>query len=234
MTDPTNTGPMERLSEAWWDTRSPEVRARRCHAHRRNGDQCAKVGMQGQTVCGTHGGRAPQAKRKARQRIDEAADRMAARLLGFAENENVPAYVALAAVQDALDRAGLKPPTQVEVGVTQPYEEVMAGIAGIAHLTREESRAQRGLPALAPADPTAPLDVEVVDDPESQDVSERHPDSPSAGRNPAEEGDGPPSRPAFAEGDVGPSPGNALMTMEDAVAATSPRHIRTRRIYRRR
>ena len=238
MTDPTNTEHIERLSEAWWASRSPEIRARRCQAHRRNGDQCAKVAMEAQHVCGTHGGRAPQAKAKARRRIDEAADRMAARLLGFAENENVPAYVALAAVQDALDRAGMKAPTQVEVGVTQPYEQLMGDLAGIATITRAESLARRGLapePAAlaAPTDPDAPIDAEVVDDP-AADMGDPHPDSPSAGPGPRHTPDSPADRPAFASDDVGPRPGNALTTMEDAVAATSPRRVRSQRIYRRR
>jgi len=163
MTDPSNNAPIKKLSEEWWATRTPEVRARRCHAHRKNGSQCQKVAMAGQQVCRFHGGAAPLAKAAARRRIEEAADRMAARILGIAASDKVPAYVALQAAQDALDRAGVSAKTAVDVEVKlKPYEEVMQELAvgGIAQISRAESRAQRGLPA---ADPSAPVDVEVVE-----------------------------------------------------------------------
>ncbi len=124
--NPSTTGRVVKYSEEWWATRTPEVRARRCHVIKKDGDQCGKVAMDGQRVCGTHGGRAPQAKAAARRRLDEAADRMARELLKIAttsESESVK----LSAVRDALDRAGLKPPTQVEVGPKQPepWEELL-------------------------------------------------------------------------------------------------------------
>jgi hypothetical protein len=134
------------------------------------------------------------------------------RLLGFAENENVPAYVALAAVQDALDRAGLKAPTQVEVDVKQPYEELLEGVAvvGVARITRAESREHRGLPALAgPTDPDAPIDAEVVEDP-ARDMGDAHPDID--GEPPKGERRGFRPDPASATG-----PSRGLVTMEEAV-----------------
>jgi hypothetical protein len=223
MTDPSNVGPMKRLSEEWWAERAPEVRARRCHAHRRNGSQCTKVAMEAQTVCGTHGGRAPQAKQKARRRIEEAADRMAARLLGFAESENVPAYVALAAVESALDRAGLSAKTAVDVSVeVKPYEELMQGLAidGLAQITRAESRERRGLPALDAPDPEAPIDAEVVD------MGETHPARDGEPMSGPRRPDDSPRRPAFATGDVVGPPRNALMTQEQAVAELKVRRMR--------
>ena len=82
--------------------------------------------------------------RKARERVERAADRLAMELLGIAtsaDNEGVR----LAAIGDALDRAGLNPKTAVEVEVsTKPYQRIFEGIALI---TRAESRARRGLPA---------------------------------------------------------------------------------------
>lgn len=219
--DPSTPGRIVKYSEDWWATRSPEVRARRCHVTKKDGAQCGKVAMEAQAVCGTHGGRAPQAKRKARQRLEEAADRMAKQLLGIADSAESEA-VKLAAVKHVLAIGGINERTAVAVSVElQPFEDMISDLGGIDRgITRAESRARRGLPddtiALAGPDPSAPLDVEVID---GEDVGETHPSHPSAARTPADRGDVPPTRPAFADSPVGPPPGNGLMTMEDAVAA---------------
>ncbi|WP_147376508.1 hypothetical protein [Mycobacteroides abscessus] len=144
---------------------------------------------------------------------------MAARLLGFAENQGVPAYVALQATQDALDRAGVSAKHAVGVELSmKPHEQLFDSIA--IGMTRAESRERRGLPA---PDPEEVVDAEVVED---------NPDSASAGRTPGDRADDPNHRPAFASDDVGP-PGNALMTMEEATAGQA-RYISSQRIRRHR
>jgi hypothetical protein len=54
-------------------------------------------------------------KRKAWQRIEEAVDRMARELLKVAIDDKVADSAKLAAIRDALDRAGLAARTGVEV-----------------------------------------------------------------------------------------------------------------------
>ena len=86
----------------------------------RTGEACKLPPLKGSNVCRSHGGAAPQVKRKARQRIEEAADRMACELLKMATDDNVADSVKLAAIRDALDRAGLAAKNAVEVEWDRP------------------------------------------------------------------------------------------------------------------
>lgn len=108
---------------------------RRCTAHSsRTGEPCKLPPLRGMEVCRSHGGAAPQVKAKARQRIEAAADRMARELLRMAADQNVSDTVKLAAIRDALDRAGLKPPTEIAVSQTPAYEQVIwDSISSVPH-----------------------------------------------------------------------------------------------------
>lgn len=104
---------------------------RRCVAHRKNGDRCKNAAIKGATVCRYHGGAAKHVKAAARARLENAADLMAKELLKIALTADSEG-VALAAVKDALDRAGLKAPAEVVLsqGETKPYETVFDSIGG--------------------------------------------------------------------------------------------------------
>ena len=91
-----------------------------------------------------------------RQRIEEAADRMACELLKMATDDNVADSVKLTAIRDSLDRAGLATRTavSVEVGPPKPYEATLDTIeAG----SRAEYRRSIGRPDDSNADHTRPL-----------------------------------------------------------------------------
>jgi hypothetical protein len=85
-----------------------------CVAKRRDGKRCTQARVRGATVCKMHGGSAPQVRDKARQRLLEAADPAAARLVELLDSEDES--VRLRAACALLDRAGLGPTTtQVNV-----------------------------------------------------------------------------------------------------------------------
>jgi hypothetical protein len=82
-----------------------------------NGEQCKNASLAGATVCRYHAGAATQVVHAARIRLQNAADKMARELLGMATDPSVSDSVKLAAIRDALDRAGLKPVTAVDLEV---------------------------------------------------------------------------------------------------------------------
>lgn len=89
--------------------------SRRCKAHLTDGSgrRCMKAAIQGGTVCGSHGGGAPQVKQSARARLLEAAAPAAARLVKALGSEDERA--AIQAAKLILDRAGLHPAQTVEL-----------------------------------------------------------------------------------------------------------------------
>lgn len=138
----------------------------RCTARStRTGEPCKRPAMLGGNVCYHHGGNAPQVKAKAQRRLQQAADALVQRLLGMALDGDTPDHVALAAIRDALDRAGLGAKHAVAVEVAPaPWEELLGDVA---QMTKAESDAihhpERAAPAraLPPADEI--VDAEVVE-----------------------------------------------------------------------
>lgn len=222
MSDLSASSPLTKWSEEWWATRSPQIQERRCKAHKKTGERCKQAAMEAQQVCGYHGGRAPQNKRKARQRIDEAADRLAKKLIGIALDDNTSEGGRIAAIKDLLDRAGVSAKTAIDVEVeVKPYQRLTDKIVGIGTMSREESRARRGFaepPALdsqghqdpqnsatsAPSDGEI-VDAEIVDDPTGEPAHSATQTSPG--------------RPAGmrTDDDAGNPPGKGLMPYEDAL-----------------
>ena len=135
-------GPAQ-YSEEWWRSSSPDIQARRCKGHLKNGEQCHKPAIRGSTVCRTHGGAAPQVIAAARARLANAADSMASNLVGLARTAESEA-VRVRATEGVLDRVGIGRTTEVEIGPAKPkpYEEIFESIGGG---TRAESRARRGV-----------------------------------------------------------------------------------------
>lgn len=153
-------------------------------------------------MCRFHGGAAGHVRRKARERIELAADRMARELLGMATGAESEA-VKLNAIRDALDCAGIPAKTEVSVEV-KPWEQLMGDIAGVATISRAEHRAQQGRPV---------IDVELVEpDPPSEDGPENGSSSLGEARKTRDAGDDPDRDMPRSSG----PPTGHLMTLEEA------------------
>lgn len=93
-----------------------EIDRRRCRAHRGNGEPCSAYAIRGGVVCAVHGGRAPQVKRAADERLRELVDPAIVELERLMTKSDMDS-VRLAAVKDILDRAGLKPTEKIDARV---------------------------------------------------------------------------------------------------------------------
>ena len=163
---------------------SPGVR---CSARSvRTGEQCKRWASRGAQVCTTHGGSAPQVKAAARKRLDQAADVLVQRLLGFALDGQCEDNTALRAIIAALDRAGIIVPNTLDVTVgPKPWEQIFDGISGGS---RAAARASSGYPdplaldaGTRDDDPGEIVDAELVEqepDPGGSDSDCGTPDAP--------------------------------------------------------
>jgi hypothetical protein len=69
--------------------------SRKCTAHSsRTGKPCQQYAIKGATVCKTHGGAAPQVKRKAEERLRQMVDPMISRLNELAMQTDNPKVAA--------------------------------------------------------------------------------------------------------------------------------------------
>lgn len=178
--DPSSTQPIVKWSELWWAMKAgPNVR--RCKAHRRNGNQCAKAAMNGQKVCGTHGGRAAHSLAAARRRLAENADPAVRQLAKIAYDENVAVETRLKATLALIDRSvgGAKTSVDIEIG-TKPIDGIFDTVATQLEVTsRAAYRRSQGvadysdaMPALAGSDVEI-VDAEVVSEPYASRVNDR-------------------------------------------------------------
>jgi hypothetical protein len=72
----------------------------------------------------------PRQQRKARERLEEAADRMARELLKMASDGNVSESVRPPAIRDALSRAGVSERTALDVThEVKPWEQILDSAA---------------------------------------------------------------------------------------------------------
>lgn len=190
---PSSTQPIVKWSELWWATKAgPNVR--RCKAHRRNGNQCAKAAMNGQKVCGTHGGRAAHSLAAARRRLAENADPAVRQLAKIAYDENVSVETRLKATLALIDRSvgGAKTSVDIEIG-TKPIDAILETVSDQMEITsRAAYRRSQGIADDSDAQPPALaewgvsdrepeneiVDAEVISEPYTSRVSESgHPET---------------------------------------------------------
>ncbi|MCX2714228.1 hypothetical protein [Mycolicibacterium sp. J2] len=180
---PSSTEPIVKWSELWWALKAgPNVR--RCKAHRRNGNRCAKAAMNGQKVCGTHGGRAAHSLAAARRRLAENADPAVRQLAKIAYDDNVAVETRLKATLALIDRSvgGAKTSVDIEIG-TKPIDAILETVSDQMEITsRAAYRRSQGIPDYSDAPPALAghgsaqseiVDAEVVREPHVSRVNDR-------------------------------------------------------------
>lgn len=98
----------------------------RCTAHKKNGTQCKRWANRGMSVCNSHGGRAPQARRKAQQRLEESSDIAVQRILSIMNDKKVSSSVRLAAAKEVLDRANVRGVERIQIEIPEWERRIQA------------------------------------------------------------------------------------------------------------
>lgn len=203
---------------------------------KRTGKRCKAPSMLGGNVCRVHGGAAPQTRTKAQRRLAQATDVLVQRLLGLALGGDVPDAVALQAIRDALDRAGLGAKQAVELSTKQPdpWEEMMMDFANTSRARHEalEQLVRRGEPlpdALAQPAATDIVDAEVVPPTEAHGYSPR---AAVGGADRPDVADVPADKPATATAPEVPPPRS--LTQDEAAYVMRASRVRTAPADRRR
>jgi hypothetical protein len=123
-------------SETRWQQLPPTVV--RCGASYANGSQCRREAEDGSVVCDQHGGAAPQVRRRAADRIMNAADLAIQKIIEFVDDPEVPYGVRLKAAQDLADRAGLQAAQVHQIipadanPITEMYQRLLSDPANLA------------------------------------------------------------------------------------------------------
>lgn len=103
-----------------------------CAGTTSKGVRCRRFAIAGSTVCRHHGGATRHVVAKARVRVENASNKLMGKLIEFAFDDTKPPDVQLRAMRDALDRAGLRAPSEVVLSQGEPkaYETVFDSIGG--------------------------------------------------------------------------------------------------------
>lgn len=148
---------------------------RRCSAHSSiTGKPCGAYAVRGTLppICKKHGGWAPAVRKRAQERLNLAAEKLAQELLGICLDDDMTPETRLKAIALGLQYALGRPAATVDVTVGTPkaFEEIFESITSD---TRSESRAARGivdpLPALpAPISDSRYIDADIDSEPEPE------------------------------------------------------------------
>lgn len=116
-------------------SKNPE---RRCTAIvASTGERCKRAAIRGGFVCTSHGGAAPQVKKKARERLAELVDPFITELRRIVMESDADDSVKLRGIIALLDRTGYGPGAKLEVGLSK-WDDMIATLAqgGIVELDR--------------------------------------------------------------------------------------------------
>lgn len=139
-------------------SKNPE---RRCTATvRSTGERCKRAAIKGGTVCTSHGGAAPQVRKKARDRLLELVDPAINELAKLLNRDDVDDSVRLRAITSLLDRVGYGPGSTLKVEDTR-WDDFLGDITADGMVSLDRSMLDEpDRPAISPGGGDAPLGFE--------------------------------------------------------------------------